>query len=147
MNILITEKNYILRKKENTKQKDKLLQEIDHILEQIRSEKARQSLKTLLYDARNSLESTPRQSVGTMRLTLEVLIKESCLTVGYSLTEGNKKKNLYQLILDTKERVSKNIDQLIYKIRTNGNNALHYDEIRGLITFSEKEAKDHLNWL
>ncbi|MCM3693248.1 hypothetical protein [Neobacillus niacini] len=135
------------KREENTKQNDKLLQEIDHILEQIRSDKVRQSLRMLLYDARNSLESTPRQSVGTMRLTLEVLIKESCLTVGYSLTEGNKKKNLYQLILDTKERVSKNIDQLIYKIRTNGNNALHYDEIRGLITFSEKEAKDHLNWL
>jgi hypothetical protein len=135
------------RKIEVTQPKDELLEEIDNILMQIKSEKVRHTLKTLLYDARKILDASPRQSVGSMRLTLEILIKETCITAGYSLSKGERKKTLYELILDTKDNISTTIDHLIFKIRKNGNNALHYDEIKGLITFSEKEAKEHLEWL
>ncbi|WP_226643170.1 DUF4145 domain-containing protein [Mesobacillus subterraneus] len=133
--------------KKGSQMSDQLMDEIEHVLASIKSPKLKSSLQALLYDAKNLIEPSPRQSVGSMRLTLEFLVKETCLTVGFNLKKDGKKKSLYELILDTKGNISKTIDHLIYKIRTNGNNALHYDEMKGLITFNEKEAREHLNWL
>ncbi|WP_099361216.1 hypothetical protein [Fredinandcohnia onubensis] len=128
-------------------QEDKLQEKIDEVLNLVNSERVREALKTSLHEARQSI-STPRLAIGAMRFTLEVLMQECCLGMGKSIKEGHRNKSLFLLVTETKDLIKdKTINTLIYKIRTGGNTALHYDALIGLISFSKEEVEQHLHWL
>ncbi|MEH7335339.1 hypothetical protein V7161_22215 [Neobacillus drentensis] len=128
------------KKKERTG-KEKQLDLIDKILKKVDSEKIHQMLKENLYDAAELVNTRPKLALGPMRLTLEVLLQESCLKIGKSIREGDREKPLFVLINETKDVITREIDTFLYKIRTNANTALHYNALRGLISLNKNEVE------
>jgi hypothetical protein len=82
-----------------------------------------------------------QQALAPMNLTLEILLQETCLKIGKQITEGDKEKTLYLLIKETKNQITKEIDNFLYQIRTTANTALHYNALKNYITFTKEEVE------
>ncbi len=126
------------------KKEDPAQTNLNDIFEQIKSDKVKKILTAHVKDILDLLEDKTHLAMGPIRLTLEVLLKESSLKVGISLVEKKRKKTLNDLINETriKKRYPKTIDDQMYNIRTMSNSSLHYNALEEYITIDETEVKE-----